>query len=114
MYVCFRRVGWRTYSIVLLVFAHIGEPMASRRAQSLLSLDVLRLYRSFLYLCSRNCLLCVCLRQAGWRTYYAVPLVLCRVMLDLRRDLFVQGYSYAALSRVRHSSDIKILSTRPE
>ena len=36
---------------------------------------------------------------------------LCRVMLDLQRDPSVHGCSYVTLSRVRHSSDINILST---
>ena len=82
MYVLLRLAGWPTYCVVLLVLAHIREPMAILANRWLPVVhnyfyrkEVLRLYSSFRYLCSGNCV-CVCLRQAGWRTYYAVPLVL--------------------------------------
>ena len=82
MYVLLRLVGWRMYCVVLLVFAHIGEPLAILANQWLPVVhnhyyrkEVVRSYSNFLYLCSGNCV-CVCLRQAGWRTYYAAPLVL--------------------------------------
>ena len=96
VYVCLRLAGCRIFCIVFLVFAHIYQLVASRYPQR---------YQRENHAVSYS----VVLRRLC--TPFARSGPISRVMLDLRRNPFVHGCLYVALSRVRHSSDIMIMST---